>query len=68
MALVELIQRSINPIKSIAGKITNIQRAFAGVTRMEEFLDDLNLKSISELPELPEVDEGPNDQVLSEVI
>ena len=34
----------------------------------KEFLDDLNLKSISELPQLPEVDEEPNNQVLSEVI
>lgn len=49
LALVELIQRSINPIKSIAGKITNIQRAFAGITRMEEFLDDLKQGHSSKL-------------------
>ncbi|RLA64777.1 MAG: hypothetical protein DRQ88_06760 [Epsilonproteobacteria bacterium] len=41
LALVELIQRSINPIKGIAGKITNIQRALTGLTRIGEFTDDL---------------------------
>ena len=38
LALVELIQRSINPIKSIAGKVTNIQRAATGLTRINDFL------------------------------
>ncbi|TDJ06204.1 MAG: ABC transporter ATP-binding protein [Deltaproteobacteria bacterium] len=41
LALVELIQRSINPIKGIAGKITNIQRALTGLARIGEFTDDL---------------------------
>jgi len=42
LALVELIQRSINPIKGIAGKITNIQRALTGLERIGEFTDDLS--------------------------
>lgn len=41
LALVELIQRSIMPIKSIAGKITNIQRAATGVGRITEFVGHL---------------------------
>jgi len=41
LALVESIQRSINPIKSIAGKIANIQRAATGIHRIGEFTDDL---------------------------
>ncbi len=38
LALIDLIQRSINPIKSVAGKITNIQRAQTGLAHIEEFL------------------------------
>jgi ABC-type multidrug transport system fused ATPase/permease subunit len=41
LALVELIQRSIGPIKSVAGKITNIQRALTGFSRIMEFTSDL---------------------------
>jgi len=41
-ALVDLIQRSINPLKEISGKIANIQRAQSGVVRIAEFLDALN--------------------------
>lgn len=41
LALVELIQRSISPIKGVAGKITNIQRALTGLTRIVEFTRDL---------------------------
>jgi ATP-binding cassette subfamily B protein len=41
LALVELIQRSINPIKGIAGKITNIQRAVTGLSRIRDFVDTL---------------------------
>ena len=41
LALVELIQRSISPIKGIAGKITNIQRALTGFSRIMEFTQDL---------------------------
>ena len=40
-AIVDLIQRSIGPIKEIAGKISSIQRARTGIVRIEEFNDDL---------------------------
>lgn len=40
-AIVDLIQRSINPIKDISGKIANVQRAATGVMRMNEFLSRL---------------------------
>lgn len=36
-AIIDLIQRSIQPIKSIAGKISNIQRAKTGLIRIGEF-------------------------------
>lgn len=42
MALIDLIQRSINPIKEISGKIANIQRAQTGLERIEQFLNDLS--------------------------
>lgn len=41
-ALVDLIQRSINPLKEVSGKIANIQRAQTGLVRIGEFLDTLN--------------------------
>lgn len=37
-AIIDLIQRSINPVKDIAGKIANIQRAATGFQRINEFL------------------------------
>jgi ATP-binding cassette subfamily B protein len=37
-AIVDLIQRSINPIKEISGKLANIQRALAGIDRIQNFL------------------------------
>ncbi len=40
-AIIDLIQRSISPIKNIAGKITNIQRAMTGLQRIDEFVDHL---------------------------
>jgi ATP-binding cassette subfamily B multidrug efflux pump len=40
-AIVDLIQRSINPIKEISGKIANIQRAITGIDRISHFLDDM---------------------------
>lgn len=40
-AIVDLIQRSINPIKEISGKIANIQRAFTGLDRIQHFLTDI---------------------------
>ena len=36
-ALVDLIQRSIDPIKNIAGKIAVIQRALTGIVRVQSF-------------------------------
>ncbi len=44
-ALIDLIQRSINPLKEISGKISNIQRAMAGVERVENFQNELELES-----------------------
>lgn len=41
LAIVDLIQRSINPIKDIASKIANVQRAATGFYRIKEFLTDL---------------------------
>lgn len=40
-AIIDLIQRSINPIKDISGKIANVQRAATGMTRMNDFLSRL---------------------------
>jgi ATP-binding cassette subfamily B protein len=37
-AIVDLIQRSINPIKEISSKVANIQRAMAGIDRIQNFL------------------------------
>lgn len=49
-AIVDLVQRSIGPIKEIAGKIANIQRAYSGIFRINEFLDDLgsDLSSVNQ--------------------
>ena len=41
-AIIDLIQRSIEPIKSIAGKITNIQRAATGIERIREFYFEIS--------------------------
>lgn len=40
-AIVDLIQRSIGPVKDVAAKIANIQRAYTGLQRIDEFLGDL---------------------------
>lgn len=40
-AIVDLVQRSIAPIKEVAGKISSIQRARTGIIRIEEFNKDL---------------------------
>ncbi len=40
-ALVDLIQRSIDPIKNIAGKIAVIQRALTGIVRVQSFYGHL---------------------------
>lgn len=42
-AIVDLIQRSISPIKEISGKIANIQRAATGIDRIFNFLNDMPL-------------------------
>lgn len=55
-AIIDLIQRSITPIKEITGKISSIQRALTGVKRIQEFNDDLETLSRSDLDEnLPEI-------------
>lgn len=41
-AIVDLIQRSIGPVKDVAAKIANIQRAYTGLQRIDEFLSDLD--------------------------
>ncbi len=48
-AIVDLIQRSINPIKEISGKIANIQRAATGIDRIQHFLNDIPEQSFSSL-------------------
>lgn len=40
-AIVDLIQRSISPIKEISGKIANIQRAATGIERIQNFLNEI---------------------------
>jgi ABC-type multidrug transport system fused ATPase/permease subunit len=40
-AIIDLIQRSISPIKEIANKISSIQRAKTGMLRIFEFNEDL---------------------------
>ena len=40
-AIVDLIQRSISPIKEISGKMANIQRAATGLDRIVHFLQDM---------------------------
>lgn len=42
LAIVDLIQRSINPIKDIAGKVASVQRAATGFQRIGEFIGDLS--------------------------
>ncbi|MBT7609087.1 MAG: ABC transporter ATP-binding protein [Bacteriovoracaceae bacterium] len=42
ITVMDLIQRSIGPIKDIASKIANVQRAFTGFTRITEFLEHLD--------------------------
>lgn len=56
-AIVDLIQRSIGPIKEISGKIANIQRAFTGIDRIQNFLNDIphkeNFHREDRLPKIP---------------
>lgn len=51
MALIDLIQRSINPIKEISGKIANVQRAHTGLVRLEGFLNDLSHDHVLKMEE-----------------
>lgn len=37
VAIIDLIQRSIDPIKDVTGKISNLQRAYTGMIRINEF-------------------------------
>ena len=48
LAIVDLIQRSISPIKNIAGKIANIQRAVTGFQRVSEFTTELDRSESSD--------------------
>lgn len=48
-AFVDLIQRSIGPIKDVSSKVANIQRAASGVQRINEFLDDLDKERSTDL-------------------
>jgi ABC-type multidrug transport system fused ATPase/permease subunit len=49
LAIVDLIQRSINPIKDIAGKVASVQRAATGFQRIGEFIGDLSMGHSSAL-------------------
>lgn len=48
-AIIDLIQRSISPIKEIANKISSIQRAKTGMMRIFEFNEDLSTLPHSQL-------------------
>ena len=41
-AVIDLIQRSIDPVKDITGKIGSIQRAMSGIKRINEFIGHLH--------------------------
>lgn len=45
LAILDLIQRSIEPIKSVSGKIASIQRAVTGMIRVQDFFDKMGKKS-----------------------
>lgn len=42
LVIVDLIQRSINPVKDISSKVANLQRAITGLHRIDEFIYDLD--------------------------
>ncbi|OIQ17178.1 MAG: hypothetical protein BM556_13275 [Bacteriovorax sp. MedPE-SWde] len=52
-AFVDLIQRSIGPIKDVSSKVANIQRAASGVQRINEFLGDLEGERSTDLNKVP---------------
>lgn len=62
-AIVDLIQRSINPIKEISGKIANVQRARAGIDRISQFLEDVKTESQHKPFEINSKDEFVKYQV-----
>ena len=39
--IIDLIQRSVGPLKDLANKISSLQRVFAGIDRVQEFESDL---------------------------
>jgi ATP-binding cassette subfamily B protein len=41
-ALIDLIQRSIAPIKDVTNKISSIQRAYSGIDRIDHFINELS--------------------------
>jgi len=57
-ALIDLIQRSIGPIKNVASKVSSIQRALTGIRRINELDEDLKKYSFKdEKKEIPSIDE-----------
>ena len=58
-AIVDLIQRSIEPLKGIASKMANVQRAMTGLERVVDFLESLEHieKDKAEKRELRQFDE-----------
>lgn len=55
LAFVDLILRSIEPIKGMASKMANIQRAYSGMIRVQDFLEKLNLVSSSKSNQMQKV-------------
>ena len=53
LAMVDLIQRSINPIKNSASKIANVQRAASGLIRISEFTKDLDKQFQTPIEKIP---------------
>jgi len=43
-AIVDLVQRSINPIKEVSGKMANLQRAHTGIERIIDFKESFSIK------------------------
>jgi ATP-binding cassette subfamily B protein len=49
LAVIDIIQRSIQPVKNIASRMANLQRAVTGFQRIFEFVDDLNTRPLAPL-------------------
>ncbi len=45
LAILDLIQRSIDPIKGVSGKMAGIQRAITGMVRVQDFVIKISKKS-----------------------